>query len=367
MKRLALLCLLLFCATALTAGDPVIERAEQETRDQRRPVLISHGVNPKAPDLIAFLKKGFSDAAIQRGLPTEPIVKSEVANKAVEELGLTQSEAGVPILMQIAAGDLPPGVLATIRLDVEMMPVHDADILAARYSRGLRKNAVVALGLIGDPQAADTILEAMREYTDPLMISEGAVSLGLLGDSRGLLPLVVATRNPEDPALAMVFAHVYYLTGRNYDITSVSPIARRREAVEQLRQWYEAEGTKFVPVRAEILRRRDRGLERTDLPLETLRGALRATRDSQNYDRRYAGRERLRNLGPGMAPQLREISMDPLEDLDIRRAAMTYYAGADPERARKDMKYLAKKDENSIIRGQAESLMEDIERALEDE
>ena len=315
--------------------------------------------------MIAFLQNGFSQEAIRRSLPAEPVVKSEVANKAIEELGLSQSREAVPILMQIAAGEIPPGVALLLRQDVEMLPVRDADFLVGRYQQALRRNACVALGLIGDPAAADTILATMRQISDPVMVSEGAVALGLLGDSRGLLPLIAAVRDPEDPGLASVFAAIFYLTGRNYDITEVTPVARRREAVDQFREWYEADGRDLQPARSEILRRRERGIEVPPLPVEDLRGALRATRDMDNYDRRYAGRERLRQLGPGAAPQLRQIAVDPLEDLDIRRAAMTYYAGADSAQARKDMKSLAKKDENPIIREHAESLIADIDQALE--
>ena len=191
------------------------------------------------------------------------------------------------------------------------------------------------------------------------------MALALLGDASAADALGSFLDEVPEDRKQEVFSHIYFLTGRNYDISETTPAARLSEAIEQYKAWLETEGTNWEPLRRAILRRRAEGIPQVDLPVGTLRGALKATKQFEDFDRRWAGRKYLQELGSSAAPELRQIVEDPLEDLDVRRAAMEWYSAADPKAAQKILKDLAKKDENKVIRSQAERLLGEIDDYLD--
>ncbi len=345
--------------------DPEIVALARKTGPQRQEVLLSHGIRVTDEGLLGFLNKGFARTADGKwvSLPDSPQVKTEVVLAAIQEMGFRQSKTATPLLVQMMKGELPSGARQVLDRDMEKFPMSVYDETRQTFTAYIRYNSLVALGLIGDSSAGDSIKTFISETDNPSFVIEGAVSLGLMDNGKGLNELARIADSNDELSLAKLFEAVYFLTGRNYDVTENTSIARRREVVEEFKDWVYFEGNDYTPTRASILRRRVDGKPDYELPKTTLRGALRATKEFADYDGRYFARHYLRNLGAAATPEYEQISLDPLEDNDIRRAAMEWYAAADPKEAKKVMKKL-KKDENESIRLQAEKLIEEIEKVL---
>lgn len=366
---LPILALALACVMATWspgAIEPHLAEIARKQSRERQQVLLDHGVLPVESELVRLLEDGFVGFIPDGGLPTRPIAKVDVYYLAIAEAGFQRCETAVPVLVELVRGNVSEGLRQILGRDLEPIPianttqVHDDMMVLARF------NAIIALGYIGGGQAdvaAEAIHQAMREAPADGYITEGAVALGMLGDPRGIGPLVELAGDPASDSIPGVYRAVFELTGRNYGITAVSPISKRRDALRQLETWKVLEGPGFQPSRADIIRRRATGPRTAPLPANSLRGALRATRNLEDYDLRYAGRQYLFSAGPGIAPDLREIALDEDEDLDIRRAAMSWWASADPKAARRAFRQVARDDENEVIRRQAETLIADIERA----
>lgn len=348
---------------ARTRRDPEVVRLARESQEGRTKVLTGHGVGMSTADLIAFLQTGFSDETVARGLPQLPVVKTEIVNAAIQELGFQQAREAVPVLAEILSGQQPKGVARIVASDTEKLPVATIDETAQMYLRYMRFNALVALGLIGDPAALPAVREATEREPGHSFAIEGAVALGMLGDASGLAALKPYLEDASSESLQLAFGSVFYLTGRNYAVTANSSIARRREAIAQYQAWAASNAATFVPERADVLRRRAGGIAPEELPSTSLRGALRGSRMFGNFDVRWSARQYLQKLGPGSAPDLKVIAEDPMEDLDIRRAAMEWFAAADPRDARRTMKALAD-DENEEIRVAALRLRRDIDETI---
>lgn len=345
------------------AAEPHLELIAQQNQEERDRLLVTHGVNTTNEAILDFLQNGFSRQAIQRGLPREPEVKSVIANVAIREAGYRRMRTAVPILIDTAKGDLNEAMRGIIRRDVEGMPIRSMEEREFLYTRRLLFDSVVALGYIGDPRGADAVVEAMRRNPGIGMLREGAISLALMGDARGLEKLAEQLpryRDPEEQADA--FSAIYYITGRNYGVRDVTSIARRREAVEEFREWYERVG-EISGGRDDIFRRRLDGLQFPDPAISSVRGALRASVTFEDFDRRYAARQALRQRAQDSVPELREIATDPLEDLDIRQAAMEWYAAADPRGARREIRRL-RNDDNPRISSAAERLLPEIDEVI---
>ncbi|MEQ8818901.1 MAG: hypothetical protein RLY93_01555 [Sumerlaeia bacterium] len=349
---------------AARAAEPLVERQGRPGEQDRRSVLLGHGINPTVSSLVAFLEGGFSQSAVARGLPTDPRLKSDILNVAIQHLGFEQATAAVPVLSQITEGTMPLGTQRIINRDVERLPVDQAGRLRQIYSGTVQMNAIVALGLIGDPAGAESVRAASRRAPSPGFTVEAAIALGLMNDRRALEELMTVLRSPESDALEYGFQGLFFLTGRNYGVNDQTSIARRRQVVDEAAEWYRSEGQFWVPDRTAILRRRAEGVGDLRPPLTTLRGALKASRRFQDYDLRYAARQRLAGLGPGDVADLRAIVQDPYEDNDVRQSAMQYYAALDPKEAKKDLKRIAKRDENPAVAARAEALLTDIDELL---
>lgn len=360
-----LICLMLLALVATAPaqrpqwGTPVID--DPGGRD-RRELLLSHGVNPDAASLVRFLREGFPPASVNR-LPQAPLLKSMVVDAAIAELGITAQESAVPVLIEIAERRLPPGIERIVRRDFEQSPIEIIDSEMQTMRRVLSLNAVVALGLIGDASASATILELMRTETGTAFITKGAVALGMMGSNEGLPSLVLLASRVESPDSPVAFRTIFTLTGRNYSVSENTSRARHRERAAQLLAWFEAGGKDHPVYRLDVMRRMNSAP--TDEPLDpaSLRGALRASRDITNYDRRWAARNTLREIAPYRFEELDVIARDPLEDLDIRRAAMNWLSATDPRKARRTIRRLAT-DENPIIAETAEVLDREIREAL---
>lgn len=364
MKLLFTILILLLGAVSASAQRPQWGQTiiDDSAATERRELLLTHGINPDAASLVRFLREGFPPASMQNH-PEQPLLKSAVVDAAIAELGLTAEESAVPILIEIAARRLPQGIERIIRRDFEQSPVEIIDSEMQKMRRVLSLNAVVALGLIGNQEAEPTILDLMRTETGTAFITKGAVSLGLMGSNEGLPSLVLLATQVESPDSPVAFRTIYTLTGRNYNVSENTSRARHRERVVQLKEWFESGGKDQPVYRLDVLRRMNTPPAPEPLDPASLRGALRASRDITSYDRRWTARNTLREITPNRFEELETIARDPLEDLDIRRAAMSWLAAVDPKEARKTIRRLAD-DENPIIAETSEVLDREIREAL---
>lgn len=336
------------------------------TQDVRRELLLSHGINPEPGSLIHFLRNGFDLKSLPRGLPQLPQLKSEIVNAAIVELGITAAESAVPLLIEIAEQHPPKGVATIIARDFEDSPIEMVDQEVLTMTRLLSLNAVMALGLIGDERAAPTILHLIRTEPGSAFITNGAEALALMGHNDGLGALVLLAASNDANESAAAFRSIFIVTGRNYGLTENSSIAKRRQLLEQLRSWFEERGHKEPIFRSEVLRRQEVPVLPDSIDPRSLRGLLRGSSDLTNYDRRYEARQELFGLAPQRFDELEKIATDPLEDLDIRRAAMRWMTVSNARAARSIIRRL-RKDENPSIGDMAGVIEQDIPRYLEEQ
>jgi HEAT repeat protein len=353
--------LLLLAAGA--PASPFLEEMAARQRPERHAALISHGVNTTPGALLHFVQNGFSDAALARGLPREPRVKTEVMNYAIQELGYQQVIAAVPLLTSLLDGDGTPGMQRVLQFDAEPLPIAGVMEYRAELFTFLRFNAMVALGLIGEPEGIPAVRALIERENRAGFLAEGAIALALMGDAGTLDRLARRAAETTGEEQEVCFGAIFLLTGRNYGVTEETSVARRKQHVADLRAWMQTPEARAEIARRDVLRRRATGAQIPEVPVNTLRGALRATRQFDDYERRYAARQRLRTIAPASTDELRALCLDPLEDNDIRVAAMDWYAASSPEEARRTIRRL-RDDENPPVRQRAHLLLEEINRAL---
>lgn len=332
--------------------------------NERRELLLSHGVNPDAASMLRFLENGFDTNALPKGLPPAPQLKSEVVNGVIAELGITASDEGVPVLIRIARHDNPEAVQRIIRDDFEQLPLATQQESINRMERLLSLNAIIALGLIGDERGAPVILDMINSESGTIFTTTGAIALGEMGRSDGIPKLFALASNLESDESVPAFAAFYQLTGRNYGYSMNTPRARRRQLVAELSNWLQDHDWKPPIYRADVLRRLNSQPVVNTVDPTSLRGLLRSTMDISDYDKRYAARETLKNGASQQFEQLKSIVQDPMEELDIRRAAMQWLAIADAKKAKPIIRRQLK-DENPLVAQMAASLGKDIDEALD--
>lgn len=369
----ALLCLLPLCAPAqqgplarasATTGSSVPDPwpaaiIPDPDAQERRELLLSHGINPLPEDVLGFLQNGFREESLPMGLPREPIMKSEVVNAAIVELGITATQPAVPMLMKIASREFTPAMDALIRRDFESTPIEVADQQIQVARRLLSLNAVVSLGLIGDESAEGTVLDVMAREKGTAFITQGAVALGQMGSAKGLPAVVKLAHEIESPDSAAAFNAIYLLTGRNYGYTEYTGLKKRRALIAKLDEWMAGEGATVAVYRTEVLRRMQAPPREAIVDTKSLQALLRESLNAFDYDSRYTARRQLAERGKVMVKELRTLATDDMEDLDIRSAAMRWLAMVDADEAESTMRKL-RKDENPSIASAAREILKDI-------
>lgn len=326
-------------------------------------VLILHGINPNPQSIIKFLNKGFSEAALTRGLPAQPKNKTQVVIDAIQELGTLRAKAGVDILMQMCRRHFPDGARQAMRIDLEGM---DALTIAAQRKRleeFLVFNSMVALGWIGDPKAAPAVEELMASKDPTGYITQGALALAMMGKVEGLTKLIDLMENGS-PGDATGAARAFYMiTGRYYSLTPESSVAKRKAIVKDARQWYEEAGKDFQMTGAEVRHRRLGPYPPNPKPpdLNTIRGLCKAsTNVLGNYDSSFRAREKLSRLGSEALPKLEAVARDDMEDNDVRLEALRVYVlldGADAKPLLKDLD----DDDNKPVAERASYVLKHLE------
>jgi hypothetical protein len=332
----------------------------------RRELLISHGVNPDTTAIIAFLREGFRPGALPAGLPRNPPLKSEVTNAAIEELGVTGARAAVPVLIDIASRRLPPGAERIMLTDFEMLPLTELDRQVTRMEQVLALNAIVALGLIGEPEAIPAIrdqIEREKNGTATLFITRGAIALGQLGSADGVPYLLDLAARVDSEDTPEAFRVLFVLTGRNYGVTDNTALARRRTLVAEARTWWTQNAATFRVDRVDVMRRLNAPIAPVEVDGNSLRALLRRSRNVEDFDGRLVANRRLSATAKDHFDDLRAIVEDKHEDIDIRRAAIRWLAVADPSRARRIVRRQFN-DENPAIAETARAVDEDIDSLL---
>lgn len=345
----------------LAPAPPTVLAVTDPNQVVRHEALLQHGVNPDPASLLLFLEEGISFERVRAGLPELPEYKVELVNFAIQELGLAQAPAAVPALRAICEGRLSPGIQRMAALDFEKIPVELLDSTRS-VMRGLfTMNAMVALGMIGDPSAAPAIQQAIAREQGSRFTTEGAIALAMLGDRSGLGPLLMLAREAEEQDSLGAFAAFYYISGRNYGLSPQSSVAKRKERYQQLQQWFEAESAQVFLDRQAILRRRLAGPPTPVAPAPgSLQELLRATRNPLDQGARIAARTRILDRGRTVSGDLRLIALDAMEDSDIRTEAIRWWGTVEGKRARKDLRRL-RKDPNAEVADIAERILQRIE------
>jgi HEAT repeat protein len=358
---------LVVCTPTFISGAPIGDWPKPIVNDPglsaRRELLISHGITPVPGQIIRFLNEGFDLTALTNGLPAEPEIKIVLVNSAIKELGNTGSEEALPILTRIVNRDLPDGIQKILRRDFEPIPMNVRGDRMNLTERLLSLNAIVALGLIGNPQAEQTILNVINTETGTAFVTKGAIALGQMGSNKGIGPLVILASDVESADSQAAFQYIYLLTGQNYGVSRNTSLAHHKQIIEKLQAWYELEGHHDEVYRSEIIRRLKTPLRPEPLDGKSLRGLLRMSRDLSNYENRWFANAELKKVALQRFDDLKVIAKDPFEDLDIRRSAMEQLVQAAPKKSRSTIRHL-KKSEDKTISDLSVSLEGEIERFL---
>lgn len=350
-------------APAATVAPPASLTADNDRARSRRDLLLSHGINPAPADLIQFLTDGFSDQARARGFPVDPELKSEIVNLAIEELARLRDASAAPLLERYAREDVPPGVLRIVQEDIERQSVDLMDPTRRAILQFFSLNAVVAIGLIGEPSSLAVVREVTARQPASRFQIEGAIALALLGSMEGFPRLLQYTRQETGGEALEAFRAVYFITGRNYRITAQTSRRRLTETNTRLQEWWDGEGRTFTPVRDDIIRRRLSGVPSSiDADRGTLQGLLRDTRNPGSQTARVQARLRLRETAAGATTELRQLAEDPLTDNDVRIEALRWYAAYEPKEGRRLAKRL-RRDENESVAQAARDLIEQMDSA----
>lgn len=340
------------------AGGRPLEAFRSKARTE---MLVSHGVDPEPVPMVAFLKGGFGEEMLLRGLPSLPENKAQVVDAAIKELGVQRDPLAVGVLSQLARGELPRGVETVLSRDLERQPVGMRDQALEACRLVFKSNAVVALGLIGDESALPAIRDALATSSDPQTRIECAVAMALMGSGEGL-PALVELAGAEDARVSgAAFDALFYATGRNHGVWRETSEQRRRTAAGELAAWYRGQGIILAVNPADVLRRRMEGPPRPVSPEGSLRALLRATRNPLDQAARMDARERLAESGAAHREEFRALALDPDEDSDIRAEAARWYSMLEPKASRTVLRKLLK-DENEPVANTAKTLLARLDR-----
>ncbi|MDX2175355.1 MAG: HEAT repeat domain-containing protein [Candidatus Sumerlaeia bacterium] len=351
-RRLAAL---LLAAALAAAASPAAQSTEPPRPPDRRELLTTHGVDPEAEALAAFLEAGFPPGFT---VPPTPELKTQIVLSAIQEAGIGGHRALAPLLQRLAIGEPTPGVRSILERDLERQPIGMHDTVRAGFLRLVVRNATVSLGLLGDPASRPALEQVLAAADEPATRLEAAIALAMTGSGAGLSYVVEAAASDDRPLASAAFQAAYYITARNYGVTSVTSDARLDQHRGQLREWAASDAARgFAPSAPDVRRRRAAGPPAPPAPEpDTLRALLRDTRNPFDQQRRIAARNRLIELRAASLAEFRALAQDVLEDVDIRTEALRWYALVEsPRELRRAARRLAK-DRDAEVAQLAERL-----------
>jgi len=345
-----------------------VSLGEEQKRPILEEILRSHGIDPRPRGLAAFLGKGWEGANRPPVLPEAPRAKSSLTAEAWRLLALDYREIRAESPLEEVVSSLARRY-ATRDFPVQILDMVDEDLLAGdAVGRGrervdlldfLQYNGMVALGIFG--RLSDDTLRAARQVYDaetrPTVRVSYAEVLALLGDRSVIDDLVIeaSKANPTSSVAAARSLHVLF--GRSFRLHPNMAVEPRREAAQEITEWWAGARATASPVdRGAALERRRRGRPSPRQPLDPLRARLRASADVLDVTDARGSRTAWSQLqrqteteGTALAEQLGPIIANPREDLDIRAEAIRWYARILGKKAKRTLKQLRKDPNPEIV------------------
>lgn len=142
----------------------------------------------------------------QRSLAEETLLKQfghEAVPYLIEALSTVSTTARLSLVRLL-------GELAERRAVaplIEILRHEDLPSASSGMWNSVAGNAIWSLGQIGDAQAVDVLIEALK-YSNFRYLA--AVALGRIGDSRAVQPLLAALRQFKDPSIVTVLGNLGY-------------------------------------------------------------------------------------------------------------------------------------------------------------
>jgi len=314
-------------------------------QDEPKPadVLILHGINPTAEGILNYLEKGFSEAALTRGLPGEPRDKTQVVIFGIQELGSLRAKEAVPVLSQMCRREFPLGARQAMRMDQEGGDALQTAERRGRLEEFLVFNSMVALGWIGDPGGAPAVLELMNSKDPSGYITQGALALAMMGRTDGLPKLIDLIENGSPQESVGAARVLYFVTGRYYSLGPNTSVAKRKVILADAKNWFREFVLDFEITGPEVRRRRLGPYPPNPQPpdQDSIRGLCKvAANVVGDYENSFKARQKLAGLGADSLPELETVARDVMEDNDVRLEAIRYYvviAGKDAKSLLKDL------------------------------
>jgi HEAT repeat protein len=171
---------------------------------------------------LALLERSVADSGLaQSNQTTEQVRRAFVRSKSPQELGalaislgvIRDSDSASALLKKLdeinddrARGYICIGLgLMDAREGVETL----RDLLAtSRYRTLLIREVAISLGLLGDKEVVDDLVEQLRAATSLTAQSSIASALGTIGDARSIKPLLDMLQDQEINVRARAFAAV---------------------------------------------------------------------------------------------------------------------------------------------------------------
>lgn len=291
--------------------------------------LRAHGISPVPAILAHFLENGFAPGTTLADLPTTPGLKTQIVIDAIVESARQQVRQATPTLGRLALGLASPGIRTILQWDMQQERSGEHGTFEANTMKTLRLNAIVALGLIGDPDRTYELTTVFEREKDAAMRISCALALATLGSRAGLSFLIDEVRRANRTTSVAAAQALKLITGFDYGPTADNPIARRNAAANDWKNWWKSEGKTFRPDRDPILARRltppIRPNPREPRTVRELMDRIAYPDDPRWTIDAYDAYERLRLKGTAALDELEQIIKDKNENLGIRRQAIITY------------------------------------------
>jgi hypothetical protein len=310
-----------------TTSGPTVQVPPDPDRIER---LRVHNIAPTPAVLTSFLQNGFARGTTLSDLPTTPALKSQIVIDAIVEVSRQRVMEAGPILGRLTLGLPSDGIRTIIQWDVAQQRPGERATFETDLMKRLRHNAIVALGLIGDPKRLYELMVVFDHEKDPNVKIPCALALSAVGSRQGLSYLISEVGRANRTTSVTAGEALKYITGHDFGPTVDDPVSRRKAAASAWKNWSRNDGKLFRPDGDQIRARR---LTPPIRPNPRDPRTVRDLVDCYAYDDDprwtiggYEAYERLRLLGPDAFDGLEKIVADKNENLTIRRQAIVLYA-----------------------------------------
>lgn len=316
---------------------------------------------PSAPDkILEFLQKGSPATINITAINEQSIPATQLAISAIQELTSQQYQSVVPLLIRIAQSDFTSGQKALVDYDCSSVSPSSQGKKRTQLSDFLRFNALNALGLMGNPEALSALRDIFINSQPSLFKINAALGMACLDHGEGIEHLVKQVESKNRYLAQEAAGALSFITGMDIDYGPYTPISRRKRAVKNIKNWWKENRKIFRPNGKRILERRINTQPSAPPQIRSIRDLVRAASNYGDLDNRMKSlnaREKLADMGNSILPELKMMSLDEEEDLNIRIEAIRRYARlADWNDAGTVLKK-GKKDDNPEIRDLCKNLL----------